>query len=104
MEANDMRAYSFNQLREMGFDTSEFNQPDREGEYNAILVMKHWGRIANITGFFITESGEMIRANAWRNKSYLGLDEIELGTQLNLVFRKNSRGTIELNSSRRIRE
>jgi hypothetical protein len=44
------------------FDASEFNQSDRAGECNAILVMKHWGTIANITGFFLTESGEKIKA------------------------------------------
>ena len=99
-----MRAYSWNQLREMEFDTTEYNLPDHEGECRALLVMKHWGKIANITGYFVTETGEKIKTNSWRDQSYLGLDEIDLDTKLNLVFRKNTKGNIVLDNLRVVQE
>ena len=58
------------------------------------------GESSKYNRFLITESGEKIKANAWRDKAYLGLDEIEIGTKLNLVFCKNSKGTVVLDSIR----
>ena len=61
-----MRAYSWNQFRETGFIKSEYHFPALEGSYNATLVMKQWGDKACIIGFFVIQSGEKIKANAWQ--------------------------------------
>lgn len=59
-----MRAYSWNQLKGIGFIKSDYHFSVHEGSCYATLVMKQWGDKACITSFFITQSGDKIKANA----------------------------------------
>ncbi len=88
-----MRAYSLNQMRELGIRTDEYELNDREGVYVGRLDYKAWGKSRNVLAFVTLTDGRKIATSAWQGDGYLGIPEIEEGTMLEFAFKKSKKGT-----------
>ena len=73
------------------FVFSDYSFIDEEGVFRATLDNKMWGRM-NLTAFFTFEDGRRIMASAYQNDDYyLGLPDIDIGSELELTFLKGKK-------------
>lgn len=76
----------------LGFDQSQYNFIRYEGEFDGILDMKNWGRLkGSLLCCFTLDSGKKIKAYAWKDKNFYGLDKIPIGSRVRLQFKKNTK-------------
>ena len=95
------KAYSWQEITEMGFQVADYDFPFEPGEMNATLVMKRWGR-NNLICYFEGDSGEKFKLCVWwsqyEDQSYRPRDsdvdftQIELGTKLWVKYDISSSG------------
>ena len=83
--------------RKYEIDFRDYSFMDEEGEFNGRLDSKHFGKsnnniIANIT----LTGGRKITAVAYRDTEYLGLKDIEVGSDVIMTFEKSRNGRIRL--------
>lgn len=67
-----------------------------EGTVTGTLDFKMYGKNHNMLIYVTLENGEKIIAAAYKDKSFFGLEEIDLDTTLELTFKKTSSGLVRL--------
>jgi len=97
----EKRAYSQAQFRALGIDTGDYKFNEQAGIYNATLDFKVWGKNKNILAFFTLEDGRKFISCAPHFKGYLGLADIQAGTDLDIMYTPNTKGKVYLTDVRR---
>lgn len=105
----EKRAYQYKDLEAAGIDTALYAPMKAAGPFTATLDAKAWGRGMNMVLFLTLEGGEKVITNVWqttlcRNTGlpYMGMDEIPMGTKVEVAFSPNTKGKICLADIRRI--
>ena len=84
----EVRAFSNNQFKELGFDTSDYHFIDEEGTFNAILELKAWSKGTTLRNFLTLEDGRKIIACTFARDNYLGLADVPMGTKMEVTFQR----------------
>lgn len=88
---NEKKAFSKQQAIDLGFDYTAYEFNNDIGEFEGELVFKKWGKKANILAYVNLDDGRQILCTAFQNSDYLGLDDIEIGTRIKLVYDKRKK-------------
>lgn len=87
------KVYSMKQMDEVGFDPLPYKMMEQEGEFKATLDFKRWGKKQNLVAYFNIEEVGKIVASTFRNREYLNLRLIPIGSKLIITFyRKGNTG------------
>lgn len=73
-------------------DTSDYLFMTEEGEFEATVDLKRWGKNGELINFFTLSDGRKIVANTRWNNDYLGTAYIPDGTKVALTFKKTRKG------------
>ena len=97
-----VKGYSENQVREMGFDRSQYRFPDTAGKGTGALTMKIWGNKCLLC-YFDMDDGAKIKLTVFRErvhnryfqpeKSELDLAEVEIGSFMEIAYGITRNGT-----------
>ena len=91
MITDEKKAFSKQQAIDLGFDYTAYEFNNEIGEFEGELVFKKWGKKANILAYVNLNDGRQIICTAFQNNDYLGLDDIEIGTKIKLVYDKRKK-------------
>lgn len=86
------KVYTREEMREEHIITSDYKFIDKEGEYFAKLVMRAEAGGSMMRLFFRLSDGRKIIIPVFWWQSYLGLYDIDNGTNLRLIYKQNSKG------------
>ncbi len=96
------RAYSRNQLEEVGFDYRRYSFPKAPGRGTGTLVMKEWGKAKCLICYFDMDTGEKLALSVWWDsnpqRSYrpkqsdIDMSMVEIGTRMNICYELSSSG------------
>ena len=99
-----MRAMTYDQAVEAGLEPQEYDYEAPEGEYEAVLDFKVWGKSVNLQCFFTAlDTDDMFRISAFRGNTTRytpkdgGIDFSEPGNEGNtyrLRVGRNSKGNV----------
>lgn len=96
-----MGAYSNRQFAQSDFDRTGYELNEIEGVFIGTLVCKKYGKKCNIVAYVDFEDGRKIVCTAFqRSNNYLGLGEIEVGSKIELTFKRSKRGVMRLEQVR----
>ena len=84
--------YTRKQMRELGIFTAEYVFNYEEGSFSATLDLKAEGHNGLLRLFFTFDDGRKIIAPVYWWQRYLGFYEIPIGSRLNLIFTKETKG------------
>lgn len=73
-------------------DASDYLFMTEEGEFEATVNLKRWGKNGELINFFTLSDGRKIVSNTWWNNDYLGTAYIPDGTKVALTFKKTRKG------------
>ncbi|MFV0497573.1 MAG: hypothetical protein ACK5L0_05315 [Candidatus Fimivivens sp.] len=96
------RAYTQNQLLEMGFPVGKYNFPTESGDFVGTLIMKKWSDSKGLICYFITKQEEKLKLCVWYKydnkrsyrptKSDIDISYVELGTKLYVKYIVTKKG------------
>lgn len=96
-----MKAYAQRQFARSDFRTEGYELNNIEGSFTGTLVFKKWGKKCNIIAYVEADDGRKIVCTAFQKPdNYLGIQDIEIGTKVELTYGRTNRGTIRLNAVR----
>lgn len=105
----EKRAYQYKELMAMGFDFAAYAPMRSAGCFTGTLDAKAWGRRMNMVLFLTLDDGRKVIVNVWQTGSskdtapaYKGMGEVPTGSNVEMVFGLNSKGSISLQDIRRI--
>lgn len=82
--------------RKYEIDFKDYSFMDEEGEFEGKIDTKNYGKKNNIIINVTLTDGRKITAVAYSDNDYLGLKEIEVGTNVVMTFKKSANGRIRL--------
>lgn len=82
--------------RKYEIDFKEYSFMDEEGEFSGRLDSKNYGKSHNIIANITLTGGRKITAGAYSDTEYLGLKDIEVGSDVIMTFEKSRNGRIRL--------
>ena len=96
------RAFTNNQIKEMGFPDRDYSYPDAPGKAMATLVMKRWGRQNVLVCYFDADDGRKLMLSVWFNdkptRCYrpkdgkLDMSYVEIGSRMYIEYDLNPAG------------
>lgn len=99
-----IRAYSQIQFQESGFDPSDYEFNEQEGEFIGILQCKKYGKKRNVIAYVELEDGRKIMCTAFQTPNdYLGILDIDMSKKVKLTFNRSKTGNIRLSSVEEIK-
>ena len=91
----EQQAYSRRQFAESGFDITGYKFNEIPGLYTATIDCKRWGKHKLVT-YFSFDDGRKIVAPTWPQNYYLGLNELPVGSRVELNFQYTRTGKMNL--------
>lgn len=82
--------------RKYEIDFTDYSFMDEEGEFSGRLDSKNFGKSHNIIANITLTGGRKITAVAYSDNDYLGLKEIEVGSNVTMTFERANNGRIRL--------
>lgn len=82
--------------RKYEIDFNDYSFMDEEGEFEGKIDTKNYGKKNNIIINVTLTDGRKITAVAYSDNDYLGLKEIEAGSNVIMTFEKSANGRIRL--------
>ena len=96
---NHINAYSTDQFRALGLDTSAYCYNQQEGTFIGRLNLKKWGKHRNLLIFCTMDDGRKLICSAPQMPHYyLGLKDIPMGTRVALTFGTSRTGKLRLDA------
>lgn len=80
------------------YDMHDYLFMTEEGEFEATIDLKRWGKSGYVINYFTLSDGRKIVANTWWNNDYLGTAYMPNGTKVVLAFKKTKSGFVALKS------
>lgn len=93
----EQQAYSRRQFAESGFDITGYKFNEIPDLHTATIDCKRWGKLKLVT-YFTFDDGRKIVAPTWPKSNYLGLNELPVGSRVELDFQPTRTGKIKLSS------
>ena len=91
----EQQACSRRQFAESGFDTTGYTFNEIPGLHTTTIDCKRWGKHKLVT-YFTFDDGRKIVAPTWPKSKYLGLDELPLGSRVELDFQYTRTGKLNV--------
>lgn len=82
--------------RKYEIDFNDYEFMDEEGEFSGRIDSKNYGKNHNIIVNITLTDGRKITAVAYSDTEYLGLKDIEVGSDVTMTFEKSKNGRIRL--------
>ena len=82
--------------RKYEIDFNDYSFMDEEGEFEGKIDTKNYGKKNNIIINVTLTDGRKITAVAYSDNDYLGLKEIEVGSNVKMTFERANNGRIRL--------
>ena len=82
--------------RKYEIDFNDYSFMDEEGEFEGKIDTKNYGKKNNIIINVTLTDGRKITAVAYSDNDYLGLKEIEVGSNVTMTFERANNGRIRL--------
>ena len=88
-----------NALCRRQFKETEFNGMDykfnmQSGEFVATIDCKRWGKRKKLISYMTFTDGRRIVAPTWPRSRYEGLANMEVGSQIHVLYEENRSGTL----------
>ncbi|MGN1433658.1 MAG: hypothetical protein ACI4XI_08150 [Ruminococcus sp.] len=93
---DNTKVFSFEEMREMMIDTSDYQFINEIGEFEGTLILKAEGRKNSIRAFFEFADGRKIITPIFWWQKRLGFYEMKIGTKLRLFYSESSLNKIYL--------
>lgn len=88
--------------RKYEIDFNDYSFMDEEGTFEGIIDSKNYGKKNNIIINVTLANGQKITTVAYSDTEYLGLKDIEVGSDVAVTFEKSMNGRIRLTKIHKI--
>ena len=78
--------------KEQKINFNDYSFPTEEGTYRGILDFKMYGKKQNMLIYITLENGGKLIGAAYKDNDYLGLKELETGTEIEVTFKTSKSG------------